>query len=170
MENRYFVLNENTLGYLVRGHNDAAMPFVTLCVMAVKVDKGGDPLLLDRTTIAHKDKSRPATWEDFKEFGLYTGRTPDLTREEIAKLRPMKAPGLYFLYNGEKRTPYGLYFSSDLREYWNNPEEYAGRLYTHFDNALRPVFNEDGEQYEWPGLACVNAHYKDGMICDYYKG
>lgn len=93
----------------------------------------------------------------------------DLTRDQIAQLEPIEAPGLWFDYNGERRTPYGLYFSSDLRAWWNNPEEYEGRLYTHFDNALRPVYGPDGEQFERRGIACVCARYKDGRICDFYK-
>lgn len=93
----------------------------------------------------------------------------DLTHEEIERLEPIEAPGLWFDYNGEKRTPLGLYFSSDLRECHNDPEEYAGRLYTHFDNALRPVFGPDGKQYERHGLACVCARYRDGIICEFYK-
>lgn len=93
----------------------------------------------------------------------------DLTHEQIAALQPIAAPGLWFWYNGEKRTPLGLYFSSDLRDWWNDPREYGGQLYTHFDNALRPVFNPDGTRFERRGLACVCARYRDGVICDFYK-
>lgn len=96
-------------------------------------------------------------------------KVQDLTYEQIAALQPIVAPGLWFWYNGEKRTPLGLYFSSDLREWWNDPEHYEGRLYTAFDNALRPVFNPDGTQFERRGLACVSARYKNGEICDFYK-
>lgn len=96
-------------------------------------------------------------------------RTPDLNYDEIALLEPIKAPGLYFMYNGERRTPSGLYFSSDMRDWWNDPEEYEGRLYTHFDNALRPVFTPDGKQFERRGIACVCASYKNGVIMDFYK-
>ncbi len=93
----------------------------------------------------------------------------DLTSEEIAKLKPIKASGLWFDYNGEKRTPRGLYFSSDLREWWDNPEEYGGRLYTHFDNALRPVFGQDGQQFERKDIVCVGATYENGIITNFYK-
>lgn len=96
-------------------------------------------------------------------------KVQDSTREQIAALRPIAAPGLWFWYNGEKRTPLGLYFSSDLREWWNDPREYDGRLFTHFDNALRPVFNPDGTQFERRGVANVCARYRDGKICDFYK-
>lgn len=96
-------------------------------------------------------------------------KTPDLTHEQIAELKPIEAPGLYFMYGGEKRTPRRVYFSSDLRDWWNDPREYEGRLFTHFDNALRPVFNPDGTQFERRGLGCVCASYKDGRICDFYK-
>lgn len=96
-------------------------------------------------------------------------RTKDLTFQEIADLRPIKVEGLYFDYHGEKRTPLGLYFSSDLRDWWNNPEEYDGRLYTYFDNALRPVYMPDGKQFEKRGLACVCAVYRNGFITDFYK-
>ena len=95
-------------------------------------------------------------------------KMPDLTEEEITALKPVEAPGLYFWYNGEKRTPLGVYFSSDLRKWHSNPEEYEGRLYTHFDNALRCVYGPDGKQFERRGVACVCAKYKDGVITDFY--
>lgn len=96
-------------------------------------------------------------------------KVQDLTHEQIATLKPIKAPGLWFNYNGERRTPNGLYFSSDLREWWDNPEEYDGQLYTYFDNALRPVFNPDGTRFVRRGIASVCARYKNGVICDFYK-
>ncbi len=94
----------------------------------------------------------------------------DLTAGQISELEPIEAPGLYFFWNGQKLTPNGLYFSSDLRRWHHRPDEYAGRLYTHFDNALRPVYGQDGEQFERRGLACVCARYRDGKITDFYKG
>lgn len=96
-------------------------------------------------------------------------RIADLTHEAIARLKPIKAKGLYFLYEGKKMTPRSIYFSSDLRAWWNNPQEYAGRAYVHFDNALRPVCMPDGRQFEVSGLACVAASYRDGVISDFYK-
>ena len=92
----------------------------------------------------------------------------DLTADEIANLKPIEAPGLFFWYHGEKHTPANLYFSSDLRKWHSNPEEYEGRLYTHFDNALRYVYNPDGSQFERRGMACVCARYKDGVITDFH--
>lgn len=97
-----------------------------------------------------------------------TPKVPDLTPAQISALKPIQAPGLYFNYKGEKRVPCGLYFSSDARLWHNDPEDYEGRLYTHFDNALRPVYGPDGRQFERRGLACVCARYKDGIITDFY--
>jgi hypothetical protein len=100
------------------------------------------------------------------------GHLPDTTREQIAHLLPIHVHGgLWFEYNGERRTPHNLYFSSDLREWWDNPEEYGGRLYTHFDNALRPVYAMDGKQYEERDIRCVSARYDADkhLIYGYYK-
>lgn len=96
-------------------------------------------------------------------------RISDLTAGQIARLKKIKVRGLYFIYNGEKRTPNCLYFSSDLRKWWDNPEEYEGRAYIHFDNALRPVMTPDGRQFEVRGLACVAASYDGRVISDFYK-
>lgn len=93
----------------------------------------------------------------------------DLTRAEIAELKEITAPGLWFDYEGEKRTPLGLYFGCDLRLFHDNPNEYEGRLYTHFDNSLRPVYDQNGKQFEVRGLANVNAIYKNGIISGFYK-
>lgn len=100
------------------------------------------------------------------------GHLQDTTHEECAMLQPIHVPGgLYFIHNGQKKAPRGLYFSSDLREWWNNPEEYGGRLYTHFDNALRPVFGADGKQFEQPGIRAVCARYDEAArtIGGFYK-
>lgn len=100
------------------------------------------------------------------------GHLPDTTHEECANLLPIKVHGgLYFMYNGEKREPTNLYFSSDLREWWDNPEEYGGRLYTHFDNALRPVYNMTGKQHEEREIRSVSARYdaEKHLIYDYHK-
>ena len=100
------------------------------------------------------------------------GHLQDTTHEECAALAPIHVSGgLYFEYNGEKRAPRGVYFSSDLREWWDNPEEYGGRLYTHFDNALRPVFDKSGNQYENREIRCVCARYdeKTQTISGFHK-
>ena len=101
------------------------------------------------------------------------GHLPDTTHEQCANIIPIKIHGgLYFEYNGERRTPNSLYFSSDLREWWDNPEEYGGRCYTHFDNALRPVFcTMNGEQYEEREIRSVCARYdsEKHLIYDFHK-
>ena len=100
------------------------------------------------------------------------GHLHDTTHSECATIAPIHVPGgLYFNYKGEKKAPKGLYFSSDLREWWNNPEEYGGRLYTHFDNALRPVFGADGKQFERLDIRAVCARYDEATrtIIDFHK-
>lgn len=100
------------------------------------------------------------------------GHLADTTSQECASLQPIHIDGgLYFIYNGEKRAPRSVYFSSDLREWWDNPEEYGGRCYTHFDNALRPVYTVDGKQYEEKNLRAVCARYnpETNTINDFYK-
>lgn len=100
------------------------------------------------------------------------GHLADTTSAECANTLPIHIHGgLYFLYNGEKRIPRSLYFSSDLREWWDDPEEYGGRCYTHFDNALRPVYMMNGKQYEERELRAVCATYNSDthIINNFHK-
>ena len=63
----YVIANENTLGYITGPENS---PFATITVLAVKVEKGGDPLLLNNTTFIRKSETRQATDADFNYFGI----------------------------------------------------------------------------------------------------
>ena len=85
---------------------------------------------------------------------------PNTTAEQAKYLPKIHVHGgLYFVYNGEKRTPSNLYFSADLRDWWNDPRHYGGRCFTHYDNALRPVYAMDGKQYEERDIRCISADY-----------
>ena len=64
---RYIVENENLLGY-VTGKPDKAAKVVSMVVMRADVEKGGDPTLVDRKTVA--TNYRNATKEDFENFGI----------------------------------------------------------------------------------------------------
>ena len=64
-ENRYIVRGENTLGYITGTQKPGQTP-VCFVVMAVNVEAGGDPTLIDRETIA--TDYRPATKEDEDVF------------------------------------------------------------------------------------------------------
>lgn len=63
----YIVANENTFGYIVGSGNGQ---FQRMAVLSVKVEKGGDPLLLLDTTTVRKDRTRPATDADFDSFKI----------------------------------------------------------------------------------------------------
>ena len=65
----YIVKDENTLGYTL-GNVIENKP-VRIEVMSVDVLKGGDPLLINRTTMA--DNWRPATKEDEDRFRCFLG-------------------------------------------------------------------------------------------------
>lgn len=69
---RYIVENENLLGYVtdksVYLWSDKAAKVVSMVVMRADVEKGGDPTLVDRKTVA--TNYRNATKEDFENFGI----------------------------------------------------------------------------------------------------
>lgn len=64
---RYIVDNENLFGYVVDEPNKVT-GYVGMVVMAVDVEKGGDPTLIDRVVVAAD--YREATKEDFKHFRI----------------------------------------------------------------------------------------------------
>lgn len=63
---KYIVKDENTLGYIIREYPTTKN--VVLVVLAVDVAAGGDPLLLNRPTIAAPGSYRYATKEDGDKF------------------------------------------------------------------------------------------------------
>ena len=92
----------------------------------------------------------------------------DTSRDVIATLQPRKIAGLWFYYHGEKVTPHNLYFGTDTR-LMHEHGEMCGRCFTHYDNALRPVYLPNGKRFTWYPLANVSCRYKDGVIRDYYR-
>lgn len=62
----YCVKNENALGYIIREY--PATKSVVMVVLAVDVAAGGDPNLLNRTTIASTGSLREATKADANKF------------------------------------------------------------------------------------------------------
>lgn len=62
----YVVKNENTLGYIIREY--PATKSAVMVVLAVDVAAGGDPNLLNRTTIASSGTLREATKADEDKF------------------------------------------------------------------------------------------------------
>lgn len=93
----------------------------------------------------------------------------DTPREVIATLKPRKLVGLWFDYNGEKVTPCNLYFGIDTRLLWDNGGQTCGKCFTHYDNALHPVYLPNGERFVWYPLANVNCRYKNGTLYDFYR-
>ena len=66
--NRYIVAGGNTLGYITGTQEPGKKP-VSFVVMAVNVEAGGDPTLIDRETVA--TDYRPATREDENTFNIH---------------------------------------------------------------------------------------------------
>lgn len=97
---------------------------------------------------------------------------PDTSREEIAKISPFTVEGLYVvLDNGERMTPYSLYFGCDAR-FWRDDPEHAqpnGYCYFHYLNALRPVMLPNGKRFirrEWANVSC---RYANGLLYDFHR-
>lgn len=67
-ENRYIVRGENTLGYITGTQKPGQTP-VGFVVLAVNVEAGGDPTLINRETVA--TDYRPATREDENTFNIH---------------------------------------------------------------------------------------------------
>lgn len=77
--------------------------------------------------------------------------------------KPIKMDGLYFTYNGEKRIPASLWFSSvesDIAK--------VGNCYTTYANALHPVFTPNGEAYSNIDLKGVSAKYDGKIISNFF--
>lgn len=84
---------------------------------------------------------------------------------ELARsLEPQMVGDLYFTdRNGEQRTPYGLYFA------WGVNGCEAGECFTHYDNALIPVYLcRNGERLVKPEWSELCAHFKGGFVRDFY--
>lgn len=109
--------------------------------------------------------------EDMEEKLGYEYRSfvPDTDRAIIKSLEPRKIDGLWFDYNGKKLTPHNLYFGCDTRLIHFNGGETCGKCFTHYDNALRPVYLANGERFIWYPLANVNCYYKNGMLYDFHR-
>jgi len=67
-ENCYIVRDENTLGYITGTQKPGQNP-IRFVVMAVNVEAGGDPTLIDRETVA--TDYRPATKADEDTFNIH---------------------------------------------------------------------------------------------------
>lgn len=93
----------------------------------------------------------------------------DSTREEIAKMEPVRIDGLYFNYHGEKMTPSYLWFGIDLHTWLDRKDCNGGECYIHYDNALHPVHLPDGKQLVMPDKRNVSADYKNGVICNFHR-
>lgn len=64
---RYIVESENLFGYVI-GEPNKTTGYVGMVVMAVDVEKGGEPTMIDREVLA--TAYREATKEDFEHFGV----------------------------------------------------------------------------------------------------
>ena len=83
--------------------------------------------------------------------------------ELAASLGPQVVGDLYFTHNGEQMTPPRLYFAMGT----NDCE--PGECFTHYDNALIPVFLcRNGERLVKPEWAELCATFKGGLIKDFY--
>ena len=89
----------------------------------------------------------------------------------IKALEPMKIEGLYaYDRQGNKVTPYRIYFGINMRELTGNPNETTnGTAYFHYDNALRPVFKADCSRLVLSHLSNVCCSYDNGILHDWYR-
>ena len=74
--------------------------------------------------------------------------------------KPIKAEGLYFVHNGEKRQPGTVWFSDD---------EDLGNCYCMYDCVLYVVYAPDGKFYSNKELAGLNASYDGKTIYNFYR-
>jgi len=84
---------------------------------------------------------------------------------ELARsLEPQMVGDLYFTdRQGEQQTPYGLYFAMGA----NGCE--PGECFTHYDNALLPVYlSRNGQRLVVPEWAELCARFKGGFVRDFY--
>lgn len=75
---RYIVESENLFGYVI-GEPNKTTGYVGMVVMAVDVEKGGEPTMIDREVLA--TAYREATKEDFEHFGVVYNEE-DMKKEE----------------------------------------------------------------------------------------
>ena len=100
-------------------------------------------------------------WEKWNEE--YRERRRRLI-EKASSIKPHKVGRLYFFdRDGVMRTPNGLYFA------WGVNGDRPGECFTHYDNALIPVYVfENKERLVKPEWAELCASFKDGIIKDFY--
>ena len=88
---------------------------------------------------------------------------------EVQNEHPIKVHGLYFMYHGEKTTPRRIYFGCHFYRSDHKRQHYGGAAWCHYDNALRAVYMEDGEQYRLPQLRDVVCDYDNGVLHNFRK-
>lgn len=93
----------------------------------------------------------------------------DSTREEIEQQTSIPAVGLYFMYHGDRVTPKRVYFGCHFYRDDNKLQHYGGSAWCHYDNALRAVYMENGEQFRVPQLRDVCASYNGSVLYNFYK-
>ena len=77
---KYIVESENLLGYVI-GETNKITGYVGMVVMAVDVEKGGEPTMIDREVLA--TDYRAATKADFERFGIVPPNDLDMKEEEV---------------------------------------------------------------------------------------
>lgn len=99
-------------------------------------------------------------WDKFmEEYRDKVRRKTELAHS----LEPQMVGDLYFVHNGEQKTPSSLYFA------WGVNGDEAGACFTHYDNALIPVYLcRNGERLVVPEWAELCATFKGGFVRDFY--
>lgn len=97
---------------------------------------------------------------------------PQTTYEVYHNYPDKKVVGLYYVDDeGNKVTPYNLYFSSDMRKCNNDETKVHGRAFTcamgKHSTTLYPVYLPNGKRYRNADLCGISARYKDNIIKDF---
>jgi len=100
---------------------------------------------------------------------------PQTSYEVYHNYPEKKVVGLYYVDDdGNKVTPYNLYFSSDMRFANNDETQVHGRAFTcamgKHGTTLYPVYLPNGKRYRNANLCGISARYKENIIKDYYNG
>lgn len=89
----------------------------------------------------------------------------DTPMEVIKNYPNMKVSGLYYFDDNWNKVQVAnhatIYFSCDM---------VLGLAYARIESCFRPVYLSDGSRFNNADLCGVSARYKDGAICDYYRG
>ncbi len=107
-----------------------------------------------------------------KEF-IDFGHVPSTPYDVYKAHKNIKINGLYYTNeDGEHETPRHIWFSCDMRNWWQNPDLVNGRAMTTYcgknGTTLTTIYKANGKPYIREDLCDVTAYYKNGIIYDFH--